>query len=91
MSRCRKHSQPDRKTCAVCHADTVLRNAAVDSVRAEEERRIALATKIALFLGANDVETYVSPNGYKLKIITRRQELSAIGTLWPHSSTEDAA
>ncbi len=91
MPRCRKHSQPDRKTCVVCHVETVSRNAAVDSVRAEEERRIVLATKLALFLGANDVENYVSPAGYKLKIITRRTASAATGTPWHQSRKEDAA
>lgn len=42
--------------------------------RLREERKAALAHRLALLLGgAHDLTTYVSPNGYALKIFTRRE------------------
>lgn len=75
MLKCAKHYLEPCIPCDICD---------------EEERRVQLATKLALFLGMNEVTNYVSPSGYKLKIITRREPLAATGTPW-HQTKEDAA
>ena len=91
MPQCRKHTQPDRKTCSVCHMERVTREEAIDSVRSEEERKVVLATKLAMFLATNDVENYVSPSGYKLKVITISHGVAPNATPWHQSRKEDAA
>jgi hypothetical protein len=36
-----------------------------------EYRKQELARRLCFFLGTHEVDTYVSPNGYKLKKVTR--------------------
>lgn len=91
MPRCRKHNHPDRKTCDGCHVVQVTQDEVIDSLRAEEERKVALATRLALFLGTNDVENYVSPKGYRMKIITIRKVGEATAAPWCQSSRTEAA
>ena len=56
-----------------------------------EERKALLAHRLALFLGVNEVENYVSPGGYRLKKVTIRQPGEEIWKLWAQGSKEEEA
>lgn len=73
---CEKHDPIIQDTCAACE---------------REDRKATLALKLAVFLGTNEVETWVSPGGYKLLKITRREASSPAGTPWHQARKEDAA
>ncbi len=73
---CEKHDPIVSDKCAACE---------------REDRKALLAAKLALFLGSNEVESYVSPSGYKLKIVTQRQAMQSASTLWHQARKEEVA
>lgn len=58
---CRAHNQPSKANCPQCKPLT--------STAPLSDKEL-LAQRLAVFLGVNDVETYVSEKGYRFKKIT---------------------
>ena len=89
--RCRIHDQADKSTCSGCHPEYAEPRLTVETPGLLEEHRARLAHQLAIFLGCNEVETYVSPGGYKLKLITIRQPSAAVDAPWHQVSKQEAA
>ena len=75
MLLCEDHKSPVGVPCHVCQ----------DIARRED-----IARQLAIFLGVNEVRNYVSPGGYRLKIITHVHREEDTKTSWHQSRKEDA-